>query len=69
MPANLSVSEPEKNSVTELDGTNIKRGGVTDGSTFTPEGLKVTTPPHPGGGRGVGWHAKAHAPPNPHAPR
>jgi hypothetical protein len=49
MPANLSVSDPEKNSMTELDGANIKRGVAFDGSTFTPEGLKVTTPPRAGG--------------------
>ena len=40
IPANLSVRRPERNSVTTLDGSKIKRGVVYTDSEFTPGGLK-----------------------------
>ncbi|MDB6006800.1 MAG: outer rane lipoproteinsorting protein [Prosthecobacter sp.] len=45
MPANLTVRDAQKNSATDLDGSNIKRGVTYDEQTFTAEGLKVLTPP------------------------
>lgn len=45
IPANLTVHDAQKNSATDLDGSNIKRGVAYDEQTFTPEGLKVMTPP------------------------
>lgn len=45
IPANMIVYDTQKNSATDLDGSNIKRAVNFDGATFTPEGLKQTTPP------------------------
>ncbi len=45
MPANLTVHDARKNSATDLDGSNIKRGVTYDEQTFTVEGLKVIAPP------------------------
>lgn len=45
IPANLIVQNPQKGSVTELDGSRIKHN-VTFGDTeFTPEGLKQVAAP------------------------
>lgn len=45
LPANLTVSSPQKGSSTELDGSKLKRGVSYADREFTPEGLKeVTTP-------------------------
>lgn len=45
MPANLTVHDAQKNSATDLDGSNIKRRVTYDDQTFTAEGLKVIAPP------------------------
>ena len=45
IPANLTVSDPQKNSTTDLDGSNIKRSVTYDDATFTAEGLKILAPP------------------------
>lgn len=45
IPANMIVYDTQKNSATDLDGSNIKRAVNFDDTTFTPEGLKQTTPP------------------------
>lgn len=45
LPANLTVSSPQKGSSTELDGSKLRRGVSYADHEFTPEGLKeVTTP-------------------------
>jgi outer membrane lipoprotein-sorting protein len=45
IPANLTVQNPGKGSVTELDGSRIKHNVTFSDSDFTPEGLKqVSTP-------------------------
>ena len=45
IPANLTVRGPGGNSVTELDGSRIKRGVTFTDAEFTPEGLReVSTP-------------------------
>lgn len=45
IPANLTVHDAQKDSTTELDGSNIKRGVIYDEATFSMEGLSQTTPP------------------------
>ncbi|WP_395746971.1 outer membrane lipoprotein-sorting protein [Prosthecobacter sp.] len=45
IPANMTVHDAQRNSATELDGSNIKRGVSYDDATFTVEGLKQTEPP------------------------
>lgn len=45
LPANLTVSSPQKGTITDLDGSRLKRGVIYTDAEFTPEGLKqVTTP-------------------------
>ncbi len=48
IPANLTVHDSQKNSATDLDGSNIKRAVIYDDATFTQEGLKLMTPPRTG---------------------
>lgn len=45
IPANMTVHDAQKNSTTDLDGSNIKRGVIYDDATFTKEGLRQTTAP------------------------
>jgi hypothetical protein len=45
IPANLLVSNPRKNSVTDLDGSKIKHNVVYADREFTAEGLKELTVP------------------------
>ncbi|MDP1588212.1 MAG: outer membrane lipoprotein-sorting protein [Prosthecobacter sp.] len=45
LPANLTVSSPQKGSSTELDGSRLKRGVTYADREFTPEGLKEVTSP------------------------
>lgn len=45
IPANMTVHDPQKNSTTDLDGSNIKRSVTYDDATFTAEGLKILAPP------------------------
>jgi len=48
VPANLTVSSPQKGSATELDGSKLKHDVVLTDRDFTPEGIKeVTTPRQP----------------------
>ena len=45
VPANLTVSSPQKGSTTELEGSKLKHGVALTNREFTPEGIKeVTTP-------------------------
>ena len=45
VPANLTVSSPQKGSSTDLDGSKLKHGVVLTDRDFTPEGIReVTTP-------------------------
>ncbi len=44
-PANLTVHDAARNSSTDIDGSNIKRGVVFDDATFTAEGLRQTAAP------------------------
>lgn len=45
IPANMKVLDAQKNSTTDLDGSNIRRSVVYDDTAFTREGLRLTTPP------------------------
>ena len=45
IPANLIVQNPQKGSVTELDGSRIKHNVTFSDSEFTPEGLKQAAAP------------------------
>jgi outer membrane lipoprotein-sorting protein len=45
IPANLTVQNPKKGSVTELDGSRIKHNVTFNDSEFTPEGLKQVVAP------------------------
>lgn len=45
IPANLTVQNPKKGSVTELDGSRIKHNVTFSDSEFTPEGLKQVSAP------------------------
>jgi outer membrane lipoprotein-sorting protein len=45
IPANLTVQDPNKGSVTELDGSRIKHNVTFNDSEFTPEGLKQVSAP------------------------
>lgn len=45
IPANLTVSNPQKGSSTVLDGSKIKHGVALGDHDFTPEGIKNLTPP------------------------
>ncbi len=45
VPANLTVSSPQKGTSTELTGSKLKHGVTLTDREFTPEGLKeITTP-------------------------
>ena len=47
IPANLSVRGP-RGTVTEIDGSRIKRGAIFTDAEFTPDGFaKLTTPSNP----------------------
>jgi hypothetical protein len=46
IPANLTVQNPQKGSVTELDGSRIRHNITFADSEFTPEGLKQILAPH-----------------------
>jgi hypothetical protein len=45
IPANLIVQNPQKGSVTELDGSRIKHSVTFSDTEFTPEGLKQVAAP------------------------
>jgi outer membrane lipoprotein-sorting protein len=45
IPANLTIQNPQKGSVTELDGSRIKHNVTFSDSEFTPEGLKQVSAP------------------------
>jgi outer membrane lipoprotein-sorting protein len=45
IPVNLTVQNPKKGSVTELDGSRIKHNVTFSDSEFTPEGLKQVSAP------------------------
>jgi hypothetical protein len=45
IPANLTVQNPQKSSVTELDGSRIKHNVTFSDAEFTPEGLKQVSAP------------------------
>jgi hypothetical protein len=45
VPANLTIREAQKNSVTEIDGSRIKHDVIYADAQFTPEGLKEVTIP------------------------
>jgi outer membrane lipoprotein-sorting protein len=45
IPANLTVQNPQKGSVTELDGSRIKHNVTFSDAEFTPEGLKQVSAP------------------------
>jgi Outer membrane lipoprotein-sorting protein len=45
IPANLTVQNPKKGSVTELDGSRIKHNVTFSDNEFTPEGLKQVSAP------------------------
>lgn len=45
IPANLIVQNPQKGSVTELDGSRIKHNVTFSDTEFTPEGLKQVAAP------------------------
>lgn len=48
LPANMTVSSPEKGSSTDLDGSKLRRGVVYTDRDFTPDGLKEVTTPRSG---------------------
>ena len=45
IPANLTAQNPQKSSVTELDGSRIKHNVTFSDAEFTPEGLKQVSAP------------------------
>ena len=48
IPANLTVENPKKGSVTELDGSRIKHNVTFNDTEFTPDGLKQVVAPTAG---------------------
>jgi hypothetical protein len=45
IPANLTIQNPQKGSVTELDGSRIKHNVTFSDSDFSPDGLKQVSAP------------------------
>lgn len=48
LPANLTVTSPQRASSTEIDGSRLRRGVAYTDRDFTPEGLKELTTPRAG---------------------